>query len=248
VPASDPAATTSKGKQRRSILWADSAFPAEELAKMVAADQVDASSSTPSTMVSPHLPADAVEAAAVQLQVAQHAAPASPRPHMAAAINGGARSPLGSFNSRRSSGGAADGEGGDDNPRELVLVQRIACDILLCSLAGPPNMMEGPPLLREALDPAVPMGLLQRICAVMLLLVFMFTPCILLGYYIFRPYAVAARRQLFWVLVFSIGPTALQFGLALLQKPGAWSPRLGLMILAGGMGLADALVATFAAW
>jgi hypothetical protein len=186
-------------------------------------------------------PADMVASTAQQQQATQDTS-------QAASHDASAPSPLGSF-SQRSGAGAPDGEAGDDNPQELALVQRIACDILLCSLAGPPNMETGPPLLRKALDPATPLGLLQRACAVMLLLVFMLAPFVLLGWYICRPYAVASgRRQLFWVLVFSVGPAALQMCLALLQERGPWGPRMSLMILAGGMGLSDVLAPTFAAW
>jgi hypothetical protein len=139
-------------------------------------------------------------------------------------------------------------EAGDDNPQGLALVQRIACDILLCCLGLPASWANGLPLLRYALDPAAPLGPVQRVTGVLLLLVCVFTPAVLLALYILKPYATAAQRQLFWAILYGCGPSAFQLAATVLNRPGRCSVRLLLLSMAGGMGLSDTLVPTFAAW
>lgn len=141
---------------------------------------------------------------------------------------------------------SVDGSGGEAS--RVRADQTWANDILQLLLGLPIGLMQGSELVVMSCRSSTPLGPLARVVAGVASLVFMSGGSAMLWRTIWHRRLALTTRDRVWPVYLAVLPSAHQLALQLLDQPSPFSLRVGLMLLAAGLGLMGISAKAFTAW
>jgi hypothetical protein len=141
---------------------------------------------------------------------------------------------------------SVDGSGGEAS--RVRADQIWVNDILQLLLGLPVALLQGGQLVVMSCQPATPLGPLARPVALVASLVFMGGCPLMLWRTICYPRLALTTRDRWTPVYLALMPFAHQLALQLLNQPSPFSLRVGIMLLAAGLGLMGISAKAFSAW